>query len=58
LSEKLSDIEVLQRLRAAQQILGDEEAETERGQTALESIRKALWLFGCTLVEAITRRET
>jgi len=58
LSEKLSDIEVRERLLAAMQTLGDEEAETELGNTALHAIRKALWLYSCTLVRKFSRRET
>jgi len=58
LSEKLSDIEVRERLLAAMQTLGDEEAETEHGNAALKAARKALWLCSCGLVRVFSRRAT
>jgi hypothetical protein len=40
------------------QTLGDEEAETEHGNTALKAARKALWLCSCALVKVFSRRAT
>jgi hypothetical protein len=58
LPDKLSDLEVHERLHAARETLGDEEAETVEGGTALEAARKALALFNAAMAKLITRRET
>jgi hypothetical protein len=58
LPDKLSDVEVHERLHAARHALGDEEAATVEGNTALEAARKALSLFNAAMAKLITRRET
>jgi hypothetical protein len=58
LPDKLSDLEVHERLHAARQTLGDEEAATVEGGTALEAARKALALFNAAIASVITRRES
>ena len=58
MSDKLSDIEVHDRLFAAREALGDETAETVEGNTALEAARKALSLFNTAMIRVIVRRET
>jgi hypothetical protein len=57
LRDKLSDIEVHDRLFAARDALGDEEAETVEGNTAIEAARKALSLFNAAMAKLITRRD-
>jgi hypothetical protein len=58
LPDKLSDLEVHERLHAARITLGDEEAETIEGNTALEAARKALSLFNAAIAKLISRHET
>jgi hypothetical protein len=57
LTDKLSDIDVHDRLYAARNALGDEEAETVEGNTAIEAARKALSLFNAAIASLISRRE-
>jgi hypothetical protein len=58
LPDKLSDIEVYDRLHAAGGALGDEPGQTVAGNTALEAARKALTLFNCAMIKIIVRNET
>jgi len=58
LADKLSDIEVHNRLYAAREALGEEQAETVEGNTAIEAARKALALFNSAMMKLITRSET
>ncbi len=58
MTDKLSDIEVHNRLYAARNALGEEEAATVEGNTAIEAARKALALFNSAMMKLITRRET
>jgi len=55
LPDKLSDIDVHDRLHAAREALGDEPAETVEGNTAIEAARKALALFNAAMIKIITR---
>jgi hypothetical protein len=55
---RLSDKDVHERLFKARDALGEEEAETVEGNTALEAARKALSLFNAAMAKLITRRET
>lgn len=47
-----------ERLYAARNALGEEEAETVEGNTAIEAARKALALFNAAMMKLISRRET
>jgi hypothetical protein len=58
LADKLSDIEVHDRLYAAQVALGDKPGETVEGNTAIEAARKALALFNAAVATLINQRET
>lgn len=55
--QKLTDFEVHDRLVAAAEALGREEAETVRGRTALEAARRALTLLQVGLVYAVEAGE-
>ncbi|MCO6050843.1 hypothetical protein NGM99_13750 [Mesorhizobium sp. RP14(2022)] len=48
----LSDIDIHERLTAARDLLGNEKAETVRGETALEAARKVLSGLGLALLLA------
>ena len=51
-NEKLTDNEVHDRLCAASDALGDQDAQTVQGQSALETARRALLLLQFALVKA------
>lgn len=57
MSEKLSDNQVHDALHAAIEALGERDATTVRGRTALEAARKALRLLQAGLVFAMVREE-
>lgn len=48
----LSDIDIHERLTAARKIIGDDEAETVRGDTALKAARQVLSGLGLALLLA------
>lgn len=54
---KLSDNEVHDRLVAAYEALGEEDAATTRGQTAITAARRALALFQLGLLVAMEKAD-
>lgn len=50
--QKLNDIQVHDLLGDALQVLGDKEAATVRGDTALKTARRTLWLIQIGLLAA------